>query len=156
MTFADSLRVALQNDEAAVEFLTMVREVSHTWDDLIDKDRDVTPAQIHRAFWIAFVGLRENPFFARHQPVLLPILEVGIFNFIASCDLERQRGHSRQLAHTARYAVGDVAMVVARLVGGLDWALAQAPALKLLMQPEAFELFDKEMEVRYAQDNPAS
>lgn len=143
------LRAAFQDDEAAVQLLLLIREISHTWDDLIDKDKPVTADQVHRAFWIAIVGLRANPFYVRHEAVLLPILEAGIFNYIASCTLEKTPGHPRQVAHTARYAAGDVALVMARLIGGIDWAIEQAPALKLILQTDTFENFNMEMEVRY-------
>lgn len=149
MSGLQDLRDCLQGNDDAVNLLLMIREVSHTWDDLIDNDKPVTPAQIHRAFWISLVGLKTNPFFCEHQDVLLPILETGILNYVASVDLERTPGHSRHLAHTARYAVGDVALIMTRLVGGLDWAMAKAATLKLLLQTDSFQDFDTEMEAKY-------
>lgn len=149
MTGLEQLRTCLKGDEQAVQFLLQVREISHTWDDLIDRDKVVTQLQIHRAFWLALVGLKTNGFYQRFEAALLPVLETGIFNYVASVDLERQPGHARHLAHTARYAVGDVALLMARLVGGVDWAMEQAPALKLLLQTDTFEDFDQEMEARY-------
>lgn len=149
MSGLQDLRDCLQGNDDAVNLLLMIREVSHTWDDLIDQDKPVTPAQIHRAFWISLVGLKTNAFFCEHQDVLLPILETGILNYVASVDLERTPGHSRHLAHTARYAVGDVALIMTRLIGGLDWAMAKAATLKLLLQTDSFQDFDTEMEAKY-------
>lgn len=146
----DRLRHCLKDNEDAMQLLLLLREVSHTWDDLVDGDVAIGPEQVHRAFWIAVVGLRINPFMQKYEAVLLPVLETGILNFVASCTLERTSGHSRQLAHTARYQVADVALVMARLVGGLDWAIAVAPELKLLLQVDRYEDYDKEMEQRYA------
>lgn len=107
---------------------------------------------------LALVGLKTNPFYQRFEPVLLPVLETGIFNYVASVDLERTADHPRKLAHTARYAVGDVALLMARLIGGVDWAMEQAPALKLLLQTDTFDDFNSEMENRYgkAQDDSAA
>jgi hypothetical protein len=140
-----------KGDKDAAALMVMVHEIAHTWDDLVDQDKPVDSKAIHRAFWIALVGLRTNPFFQRFENVLLPVMEAGILNYVASCELERTPGHARQLAHTARYAIGDVALLIMRLIGGLDWAMEQAPALKLLLQTDKFEDFDKEMELRYGQ-----
>jgi hypothetical protein len=147
----DRLRELLQGNEDAVQLVLAIREISHVWDDLVDQDRPVAPAQIHRAFWQAIVGLQLNPFFQAHAPTLLPILETGIMNFVASCELERNPGHPRQLAHTARYQAGDVVLVIARIVGGADWAMQVAAQLKLLLHTDRYEDFDKEMEQRYGQ-----
>jgi hypothetical protein len=149
MAGIDTLRDCLRGRQDAVDLVLMIREVSHTWDDLIDKDKPVTPEQIHRAFWISLIGIKTNAFFCEHEDVLLPILETGILNYVASVDLERTPGHSRHLAHTARYAVGDVVLIMARLIGGLDWAMANAATLKLLLQTDSFSDFDKEMEAKY-------
>lgn len=141
-----------QGDTDAVQLLVMVREISHVWDDLIDGDKPVSAAAVHRTFWQAIVGLQLNPFYRKHQGELLAVLECGILNYLASCCLERTPGHQRQLAHTARYQAGDVALVIARIVGGLDWAMVVGPELKLLLHTDRYEDFDKEMEAKYAQD----
>lgn len=149
MSGIQALRECLRGNDDAVNLLLLIREVSHTWDDLIDQDKPVSPEQIHRAFWISLIGIKANTFFCEHEDVLLPILETGILNYVASVELERTPGHSRHLAHTARYAVGDVALIMTRLVGGLDWAMAKAATLKLLLQTDSFTDFDTEMEAKY-------
>lgn len=151
MTGLEQLRACMKGDESAVQLLIQVHEISHTWDDLIDKDKPVSPQAIHRALWLALVGLKTNKFYQQYEAFLLPLMEAGIFNYVASVDLERLPGHPRQLAHTARYAIGDMALVMARIVGGLDWALEQAPTLKLLLQTDKFEDYNLEMEHRYGQ-----
>lgn len=151
MTGVDQLRDLFQGDDDAVSLMLMVGEIAHTWDDLIDKDKPTGHQAIHRAFWLALVGLRTNPFFQRFENVLLPVMETGILNYVASCQMEKTPGHPRQLAHTARYAVSDLALLMMRLIGGIDWAMEHAPALKLLLQTDTFEDFDKEMELRYGQ-----
>lgn len=156
MTGLEQLRACFKGDEDAVQLLLQVREISHTWDDLIDRDKPVTPMAIHRTLWLALIGLKTNGFYQRYEPYLLPLMETGIFNYVASVDLERMPGHPRHLAHTARYAIGDMALIMARILGGLDWALQQAPALKLLLQTDRFEDFNAEMEHRYGQTQDRS
>ena len=145
----NSLREIFQGNEDAVQFMMMAHEVVHTWDDLIDKDKPVTEAQIHRSFWIAIVGFSKNRFYRQFQDDFLPVFESGIFNYIASVVMEKTPGHQRQLAHTARYAVSDIALVIARIVGGVDWAMSQAETIKLLLHTDKFEDFNREMEAKY-------
>lgn len=158
MSGIDQLRACLQNDEQAVQLLLLVHEVAHTWDDLIDGDKPVTPGQLHRAFWISLVGIKTNQFYQRFEVSLLPVMEAGIFNYVASIDLERTAGRPRELAHTARYAIGDIALVMARLIGGVDWAMQQAATLKLLLNTDTYEHFNAEMEAKHGttQDHPAA
>lgn len=158
MTGLDQLKACFQGDEQAVQLLLLIREISHTWDDLIDQDQPVTHQQIHRAFWLALVGLKTNTFYQRYEALLLPVMETGIFNYAASVDLERIPGLPREIAHTARYAVGDVALLMARLIGGVDWAMEQAAVLKQLLQTDTFENFNAEMEAKYGSthDSPAA
>ena len=145
----NSLREIFQGNEDAVKLMLMVHEISHTWDDLIDKDKPVTADQTHRVFWIAIVGLAKNGFYRQFQDDLLPVMEAGILNYVASVEMEKTPGHQRQLAHTARYAAGDVALLIARIIGGVDWAMNQAACIKLLLQTDKFEDFDREMEAKY-------
>lgn len=155
MTQLDQLRACLQGNEEAVRLLSALKEISHTWDDLVDKDKGVEPAQLHRAFWLAIVGLRKNAIYRQFEDELLPVLEASIFNYVASCAMERDPGRPREIAHAARYAIGDVALVLARLIGGVTWAMEQAPALKLLANQDTFENFNREMEARYANSSVA-
>lgn len=149
----EKLRDIFKQNEDAIQLVLMVREISHTWDDLIDKDKPVSEAQIHRAFWLALVGLRTNNFYRQFESALLPVMETGILNFVASVELERWPGRSRELAHTARYAAGDIALVITRLIGGLDWAMQHAPELKLMLQQDDFASFNSEMEAKYGTDS---
>jgi hypothetical protein len=149
MTGLDTLRDCLRGRQDAVDLVLMIREVSHTWDDLIDQDKPVTQTQIHRAFWISLIGIKSNTFYQQHAALLEPILETGILNYVASVELERTAGHSRHLAHTARYAVGDVVLLMARILGGLEWAMEKSATLKLLLQTDEFNDYDQEMEAKY-------
>ena len=56
-----TLHALFKGNDDAVQLVLMLREISHTWDDLIDKDKPVADTQIHRAFWIALIGLRNHP-----------------------------------------------------------------------------------------------
>jgi hypothetical protein len=129
---------AFNGDPAAIALLENVCELTNIWDDLIDKDNgEVSTESINRAFWIALVEMPENPFYARHYQRLAPILRVGIHNWLASNKFERS-GDERliDLAHVARYSVGDIVLEMLLIIGGYRWAEYWTPILKPLIAPE--------------------
>jgi hypothetical protein len=60
-------------DEQALLMFRLFGELAHTWDDLIDRDKEVTDDAINKAFAIALVYLPANPFYQRIQPQILPM-----------------------------------------------------------------------------------
>ena len=53
----------LLGNQAAVNFNLLFRDILHTWDDLIDRDKPVSGEAIHQAFRAALVLLPANPFY---------------------------------------------------------------------------------------------
>lgn len=129
---------AFQGNAAAVALLENVCELTNIWDDLIDKDNgEVSPESINRAFWIALVDMPENPFYARHYQRLAPILRVGIHNWLAANKFERSGDVKLiDIAHVARYSVGDIVVEMLLIIGGCSWAECWTPIVKPLIAPE--------------------
>lgn len=134
----DRLLDAFVGDENAVGVLLLIADIAHTWDDLIDRDRPVSRADIHRAFTNAVIGLNLNPFFRAHCTTLLPVLMSGIHNWHAANELERDgRRESLEVAHVIRCAVGDVALLMAEICGGREHAMEHAAGLRMLVQQDS-------------------
>lgn len=128
---------AFLGDADAADLVLLIAGIAHTWDDLIDRDRIVPPAAVHRAFTDATIGLSLNPFFRRHCDQLLPVLRTGILGWHAANDLEADgRFDSLQVAHVIRCAVGDVVLLMAELAGGHEHAMRHAAGLRMLMQQD--------------------
>lgn len=66
-------------DRNGLEIFDAMIELGHTWDNLIDKDKPVTDAQINSAFYTALVRLPLNPLYASVQHKIIP-LWVAVIN----------------------------------------------------------------------------
>lgn len=135
----------MSGNEDATDLVTMVADWSHVYDDLIDKDKPVTDAQIHQAMWTLLGGLDLNPFFQKHSTTLRPLLMAGVLNWHAANQMERS-GCVEQLriAHVLRYSGADVAMVSMLLAGGYEHAVSNAARCRLLAQYDTWAHYFKE------------
>ena len=142
---AELLRELLCGDEAAMAFYRCVANMSHTYDDLIDGDKTVSPQELHNFVWTALFELPMNPFFDRHQGVLRPLLMTGILNWIAANEMETS-GSTEELrvAHVTRYAAGDVLLAAMTLTGGIDHARCNARRARLSLQDETWGHYSTE------------
>jgi hypothetical protein len=141
----DQLRKCFQNNESAVELALMIIGIADVWDDLVDGDEPVTRNDVNRAMWFALSGLPRNAFYRQFQDELLPLMEVGIFNWIASDELRRRGGTKElEIANVIRHGVSDVFVHMARLIGGFEWAAQAAVDIKLLAQNDTLEEYLKE------------
>lgn len=137
-----------RGDQSAVQLMMMVKTISHVWDDLVDGDA-VTVEQINAAFWLALVGLRRNEFYRHHYALLDPVFDTACLNFIASLTLEKGSEQQREIAHNARYAVGDIALTIAGIIGGYTWAASHSAELKAMSNTDSMEHFKSEMMERH-------
>jgi hypothetical protein len=134
-----------KGDVDALDLAAMVCEISHVWDDLIDKDKPVSDDQINRAFWLALIAIPGNPFYARFGDTLRPVMATGILNWIAANALEKRGGeHEMQIAHVTRYSVADVLMLIATLIGGQQWGFEAAADIRLMCQKNTLRDYLKE------------
>lgn len=140
-----------RGNTAAVEVVRMIHQVSHVWDDLIDKD-PATPDDINTAFLNCLIGLGQNPFYRAHCDRIMTVMRLGALNWMAANELEKSPGIPREIAHTARYSIGDIALDIAEIIGGMSWARAHAAKIKLMLVKEPYATFDAEMEAKYGTD----
>lgn len=126
--------------------------VAHVWDDMIDKDVERSEEDINKAFWISLIGIPNNPFVRNFWGVLYPVMANSIMNYIAANDLEREgTEQQREIAYNARHAPGDIAITVAGLLGGYEWAAQHAAELKAMAnERDSMQNYMQEIESRYA------
>lgn len=126
----------------AVNFALMFLHIVDTWDDLIDKDQPITDANINSAFWFCLSSLPRNPFYRQFTDELTPIIEVGIFNWMAADELRLKGGTKEmEVANVIRHGVSDLFVHMARLIGGFDWAAEVTADIKMLAQNDTLEEF---------------
>jgi len=108
-------------NEDAHSYLSNIAYVSRIFDDLIDKDADVSDEQICRAFYILLAELWLNPFFAKHAQLLIP-LHIASFNAFMDSNMwaESEDRLKRIYAHVIKDFINELLGMVAFLTGGYD------------------------------------
>lgn len=130
----------LQGHKTATDFVCDMFVVLHIWDDLIDKDKNLTDAEIHQAFWYALVSLPSNPFYVQNFNALQPILVGAIINWQASNEMETNGDDKdKSIAFILRGAYIDLVTISAYLVGGKDWVRQITPDIRRWAHQETFE-----------------
>lgn len=138
MNDRDFLMHALKGNQAAVEFVLLISRVADVWDNLIDRDGDVSNRAIHDAFWMLAIELPANPFYRAYMDDLRPVMATGIMNWMAANEIEAGYASTNhralEIAHVIRYSIADVAIMAALLCGGREWAVEVGPELRLRSQ----------------------
>ena len=111
--------------ELSMEILHLV----HIWDDLYDRDKDVTNAQVNRAFFSALITLSKNELYQRCN--LTEHMLGIIFRWKAANFLEENTQSDDDLnkAYMLRAGIYDLFTIIAFYLHGDQWAEAIAPAV---------------------------
>lgn len=109
-------------DPEAVDFLEMVFDITDIWDDLVDKDREVTDAQINNTFMKCLVYLPGNSFYRKHYPILASQLMLVINAWQDANELEKGSESDRVYACALRFLLVQLIATATGLVKGQDAA----------------------------------
>lgn len=114
----------------------------HVYDDLIDKDRELTPDEIHQTFWLMLIELPDDEFFTRHKLALLPILVNSIINWRVANNLENQVNEQRlSIAWFLRGSYIDLLSMALALERGPLYAIEVGQLLRDWAHPETFLVY---------------
>ena len=149
------LREFLKGDEAAVAFVVRIFRALHVWDDLIDKDKNVTDDEIHSVFWDLLIALPADPFYRAHLHLLSGTIVNAVLNWRIANQMEREGNEKdKSIAFILRGAYIDILSASAFIVGGIDWVNTIGPAIRRWAHEETFEEYltnlAKECEARNA------
>lgn len=133
-------RQATLGNEAAVDYLLMVVNALHLWDDLIDKDKQVSDEKVNEVFTNLLIDLPRNLFFAAHAGTLTAITLNAIQNWHVANEVERADISNIPLecAFVLRSSYTDLVSTVATLCGGRQHGLEIARAIRTLAHSEEF------------------
>jgi hypothetical protein len=136
----DRLLHIFKGNEDAAKVFWQLRVISHVWDDLVDGDKSVVPAEVNGAFWIALVELPMNPFYRQYYAYLHPAFRLGILEWFAANRMEADNSCplDREISHVCRFDAADIVILMAEIIGGTAWAIEHAPELKRLVRDEPF------------------
>jgi hypothetical protein len=142
-SFRANLDIWLQGNAAAVDYCMCLLKIADTWDDLIDEDH-VAPERTSEAFEACLLNIPENPFFAVHCTVLVPLHRNIILQWYAANEFEARK-ESLEKAYMLRAGIYQIFGVCASLIGGMEWGRRCSPEIWRLYG-EKFDDFRKEIE----------
>jgi hypothetical protein len=132
-------------NQDALNMFRMFVDLAHTWDDLVDKDKGVSEHEINNAFAIALVYLPSNPFYQTIQSQVLPMWLVVIHAYQTANAFEKAKdSHGLEIAHTLRYAAGNIMTYAVHVCVGPEKAKEYLPELWKAIVVERFDDYRKE------------
>lgn len=155
MNYAQLIKSTAGDNEAAADFLGIIVNIAHVWDDLIDRDRPVNNETINKAFEGALIHIPLNPFFQRHQVELTTLLHNSIRNWHLATQIERGTDETLfPAAFVLRSAYADIFAQVAYILGGHELALTIALEARKQAHAEGFDGYLKNLAAeRAAREN---
>lgn len=124
------LLYCMKGNRDAVCFVVDVIKAADVWDNLVDGDKPVTPADVNNLCKNLLFKIQNNPFFSQNVSVLLPIMQVSILNWQIANTMSREDPESRIQSHVLRYAPIDLIVASAAIIGGDDWAVEVGPRIR--------------------------
>lgn len=129
----------------ALQVYQALVDLSHTWDDLVDKDKEVSEASINRAFLICLVYLQTNPFYRQIQDQIIPMWVSVISAYETANKFEKDKDeHGVEISHMLRYAAGHIVTYMVHVCVGAEKASEIMPEVWKTMVPERFDDYRKE------------
>lgn len=129
----------------ALSMFRMLVDLSHTWDDLVDKDEAVSEKDINNAFLICLVYLQANPFYKRIQEQILPMWVSVISAYETANKFERDKDeHGLEIAHGLRYAAGHIISYAVIVCVGAEKAKEFLPDIWKTIYFERYDAYRKE------------
>jgi len=134
-----------KGNTAARDLFNHFVELSHIWDDLVDKDKAVSTEQINRAFILALVVIPENPVYQALGQEMRTLFSTAIAGYLtANAYEETLDSHGLEIAHTLRYAVAHVFIFLITKLHGIEEAVPILQEAMKEMIPERFADYIKE------------
>ena len=132
-------------NQDALNMFDMFIDLSHTWDDLVDKDKGVPEDKINNAFMICLVYLPMNPFYQLIQRDVMPLWITVASAYQTANHYERTKDvHGIELAHTLRYAAGQIIAYAVHVCVGPEKAAEYLPDVWKALVIERFDDYRKE------------
>ena len=132
-------------DQDALNMYNMFADLAHTWDDLVDKDKEAGEAAINNAFLICLVYLPLNPFYQRIQRDIMPMWISVVSAYQTANQFERSKDeHGVEIAHGLRYAAGNIIAYAVHVCVGPEQAEKYMPEVWKSIVAERFDEYRKE------------
>ena len=132
-------------NQDALNMFRMFGDLAHTWDDLVDKDKEATEFDINNAFLICLVYLQANPFYKSIQEQVMPMWLTVISAYETANKFEKDKDqHGIEIAHTLRYAAGHIIAYAVHVCVGPEKAREFLPDIWKNIVCERYDEYRKE------------
>jgi hypothetical protein len=132
-------------NQDALNVYRMFVDLAHLWDDLVDKDKEVTEDEINNAFLICLVYLPVNPFYRSIQDQILPMWITVVSAFQTANKFEKDKdAHGIEISHGLRYAAGNIMAYMIHVCVGAEEAKKYLPEMWKAVFYERFDDYRKE------------
>lgn len=147
MSYSDAGKLEwFGGNQDALHVYRMFVDLSHVWDDLIDKDKELSENQINNAFLIALCYLPANPFYQKIQQAVLPMWITVVSAYQTANKFERDKeAHGVEIAHMLRYAAGNIIAYAVHVCVGPEQAKNIMPEVWKDIVAERFDDYVKEI-----------
>jgi hypothetical protein len=152
----------MRGHQGAADFIELIVELLHFWDDLVDRDHPVTDDTINDRMFKALITLPRNPFYMSNFSVLNTVLMNAITNWHVANKFERDHPddeYRMRIAYILRSSYVDLITTSALLVGGTAWAIEVGEMIRLYAHKETYEGYldnlKQETTTRHAQNGEA-
>lgn len=109
----------VRNDDA-VRFILDWADACELFDDIVDRDKEITDEHAIRVLFSAFTEMPVNPFFDRFKHQLIPLLVTGINAWLDANTLETGTRNDRVFAYVMRDYYMEFVSFVIYLTRGRD------------------------------------
>jgi purine-cytosine permease-like protein len=118
------------DNQDALNMYHMFVDLAHTWDDLVDQDKPIAQDAINNAFLICLVYLPANPFYQQIQQAVLPMWLTVVSAYQTANKFEQDKDeHGLEIAHTLRYAAGNIIAYAVHVCVGPEKAKEVLPEM---------------------------
>jgi len=132
------------NQDALIVYRMLV-DLAHAWDDLVDKDKNVSEKEINNAFLICLVYLQTNTFYQQVQRDILPMWISVVSAYETANKFERDKdAHGIEISHMLRYAIGNMVSYFVHVCVGPEKATEYMPEVWKTIVFERFDDYRRE------------
>jgi hypothetical protein len=132
-------------NQDALNMFRMFVDLAHTWDDLVDKDKEASQFEINNAFLICLVYLQANPFYRSIQEQVMPMWLTVVSAYETANKFEQSKDqHGIEIAHGLRYASGHIIAYAVHVCVGPEKAREFLPEVWKGVVFERFDEYRKE------------
>jgi purine-cytosine permease-like protein len=132
-------------NQDALNMYRMFVDLAHIWDDLIDKDKEISERDINNAFLICLVYLPLNPFYQLIQRDIMPMWITVVSSYEVANKFEREKDErGLEAAHMLRYAAGNILAYAIHIAVGPELAAQYVPEMWKDVVNERFAEYRKE------------